>query len=104
MEANKLRLLKDHVITRYRNDRCHYDPEVKQALIEHAASSGDAIPALAREHGTKTSQPGHAVPGSARAATGRASGSGNECPCPRHAICACRGDPVYGERRLADFQ
>jgi hypothetical protein len=46
MEENALRLLKNHVITRCRNGRCYYDPEVKQALIRHAATSGAAIPAL----------------------------------------------------------
>lgn len=56
MEETKLRLLKDHVITRCRDGRCYYDPEVKEALIRHAAMPGTSIPALAREHGITTNQ------------------------------------------------
>jgi hypothetical protein len=33
MEANGLKLLKEHARTQCRNGRRYYDPEVKQALI-----------------------------------------------------------------------
>lgn len=54
MPENKLKLLKDHVITRCRNGRCYYDPAVKQTLIQYAATTGVSLARLAQEHGIGT--------------------------------------------------
>lgn len=43
--------LKNHVLTRGRNGRCYYDPQVKQALVLYAVQSGASLPDLAVRQG-----------------------------------------------------